>query len=441
MKSLATMSAITLSVICFLATATATVLPISAHGNHRLGIGSNTRRITSSGVPPVSLANPRHRATAIRAGPSSWSPSPNPNSNEHIHIINFSLTDVISTEISISVSGKNLTCQIRAKTRESRSVTEQSTSLDSVEQPTTNDASDPHSSSSPLSQDQTEVTNDASSVQTEPDNSISNTDQSPESVEQDPNLEKLNRRRSLLTTCPFDSINLEENGLMFLGWHGSIKRYVNSIQESISVPSQEVTKGDNSESRMRFGDGFYTMDDITNARQMAESMRFKCLGNADQPGFNEDECDYSMCAVFGDIKWWSDVGKARFLDSLAYWNDHKGVLRNIKNNAEYYPDKQPHVLFGKVTRLSDKMQAMFNSTHTPHLYAVCTQDNIAHKMLETDITRFLDAPPSNIARSFSSDNIDTVKMYFGKYYRQFLKLSYAHNMEAREPSWDFYQIY
>ncbi|KAI9144288.1 hypothetical protein BKA69DRAFT_1056708, partial [Paraphysoderma sedebokerense] len=73
----------------------------------------------------------------------------------------------------------------------------------------------------------------------------------------------------LSETCPFDSNNLEDLGLEFIGWHGDVLENVDSLQEKIVISSElAVATGDavSQPKKGRLGDGFYVRDELMVSR-------------------------------------------------------------------------------------------------------------------------------------------------------------------------------
>lgn len=234
-------------------------------------------------------------------------------------------------------------------------------------------------------------------------------------------------------TCPFDSNDLKEMGLTFIGWHGDVLQNVDSLQEKIVVNSERtVATGDAvaQPKEGRFGSGFYVHDSIMQARYQAEQARFQCLRQsadlAEGEEQNEKNCDYAMCAIFARKDWWEPAKKV-VVSRLSpdYWTD--GVPQKlVDEHMNKVRLSEAPVVFGHIYQRGTQMEAKFESHHTRHLVAVCTYDNISHKLLEEN--------PNSEAMGIPKTNtppealIDTVPRFFGSYYKGMSKMSYHWNI-------------
>ncbi|KAI9136062.1 hypothetical protein BKA69DRAFT_1106550, partial [Paraphysoderma sedebokerense] len=211
--------------------------------------------------------------------------------------------------------------------------------------------------------------------------------------------------------CPFDSNNLEEQGLMFIGWHGNIRQNMDSIQEQVTArpPSADSSW---------FDDGFFCYDNLMIARQEAELQSLRCrreLNNDDS-----DDCGQVMCGIFADKKWFLYTVRKAFVDrdNHGYWDDPTSRLRVVER-YHGYPENVAFSLFSYVHRSGLEMSLKIPSNYTSGLIAVCAPDQMARK--------FSDWSLSEVRGTFDQRQHvtkDTLQILFGKYYKDMTALSY-----------------
>ncbi|KAI9139499.1 hypothetical protein BKA69DRAFT_425407 [Paraphysoderma sedebokerense] len=227
------------------------------------------------------------------------------------------------------------------------------------------------------------------------------------------------KKKPLLDICPFDSNNLEEQGLIFIGWHGNIRKNIDTIQEGITSSSNS------SSDSSWFSDGFFCYDSLMVARREAQIQRLRCqqeLNNKD----DDDSCDYAMCGVFSDKDWWlNNVDKAVISrEYVNYWEDptiQERVLKAfIQDALDYNPNLDIAIAaFSYVYQSGEDMSVKIPSKYTAGLIPVCVPDQIAQKLFDEDLNGLLQT-----RKSLQRPNIDTVRRFFGGYYEGMKTLRY-----------------
>ncbi|KAI9139496.1 hypothetical protein BKA69DRAFT_1166963 [Paraphysoderma sedebokerense] len=233
-------------------------------------------------------------------------------------------------------------------------------------------------------------------------------------------------KKPLLQMCPFDSNNLEEQGLMFIGWHGNIRKNIDTIGEGItSLPRLD---------RSSFRDGFPCYDSLMVARLTTQMQRLICL-----LGDDEDSCAPAMCGIFANKNWWLDeVGKAVFSpEILKKYGSPRGVLKFydefINDGGQKFQDKA--IAAFRYVNLSEKsMSLTIPEEYTSGLIAVCAPDKKAEELFELDSGEIL-RPESLAKRKFN----DTVREFFGKDYESMESLSY-HSEVVVGTKWNALQL-